>query len=180
MLILGGFTEKSDFQGGGFIKKQYTGGNCLKRGEDWTFADLRGAWKKRGEGKRGWFFWCGRGDTTMQTMTPLPTMISVKVLSTPIWLFSKKHPLLHYKLILLFQRQRFLAVFLLMGENLQNFDNFITLSSMHLKDLIDFFQKMVDRLIGFGDTVGKTLKVKILLSHPKNTENLYFQGLRLS
>ena len=32
---------------------------------------------------------------------------------------------------------------------------------MHLKDLIDFFQKMVDRLIDFRVTVGKILRVKI-------------------
>ena len=54
MLILGGFTEKSDFWGRGFIKKQCTGGNCLKRGEGWTSADLRGLGKKRG-GRGGGF-----------------------------------------------------------------------------------------------------------------------------
>ena len=47
MLILGGFTEESE---------SIQGKIALKRGEGWTFANLRGAWKKEGEWKRGWCF----------------------------------------------------------------------------------------------------------------------------
>ena len=48
---LWGFTEKSDFQGGGFTKKHNIGRNCLKR-RTWTvyrFRGGRGAGKKEGD-----------------------------------------------------------------------------------------------------------------------------------
>ena len=49
--IFWGFTEKSDFQGGGGVtKNQYRGGDCLKRGLG-QFANLRrGLGKKKGGG----------------------------------------------------------------------------------------------------------------------------------
>ena len=48
--IFWGFTEKSDFQVGGFTKNQYRGGDCLKRGLG-QFANLRrGLGKKNGGG----------------------------------------------------------------------------------------------------------------------------------
>ena len=63
ILILWGFTQKSDFQGGGFTKKQYIGANCLKRGA-WTVCRFKECLaKKRG----GECFW-GGVDTPMHTM----------------------------------------------------------------------------------------------------------------
>ena len=47
---------------GGFTKNQYIGGIALK-GELGQFADLRGAWQKRG----GWCFW-GEVDIPMHNI----------------------------------------------------------------------------------------------------------------
>ena len=73
---------------GGFTKKQYIGGDCLKRGLG-QFADLRGAWQERG----GWYFWGGR-DTPMHTMDcpltiywfQLPPLLNLFKKISPIYL----------------------------------------------------------------------------------------------
>ena len=51
---------------------------------------------------------------------------------------------------------------------------------MQLKDLIEFFQKMV-WLINFGVIVREIMRIKIsekLLSQQQNSKTLYFQGLK--
>ena len=49
MLIFWGFTEKSDFQGGGSRKTSIEGGDCPKRGGLGLFLDLRGLDRKEGD-----------------------------------------------------------------------------------------------------------------------------------
>ena len=57
MLISRGFTEKSNFRGGGFTKNQYIGGELPKKGEGtWTVCRFKGWGERLGEKERGGVF----------------------------------------------------------------------------------------------------------------------------